>query len=144
MKWLLTVITSAALCGCGGGVPDSGKSAYNGSITWNGAPLPSGTITFADPSGDLDAAQIAEGKFTVNLKPGQKALSVTAEKKVGERKEDRIPDPQPIMHQYLPPELNSASKLTHEVKGPDQEIKIELTGTEVPAPMPAAPPPGRE
>ncbi|MFV0446810.1 MAG: hypothetical protein ACK5Q5_24830 [Planctomycetaceae bacterium] len=143
MRMLIVLSAAAVFCGCGGTVSD-GKSDYNGTVTWNGSPLPSGQIEFADVDGALDAAQITDGKFTIHSKPGVKTVSIKGEKKIGERTEERVPDPIPIMHQYLPKEFNEATQQSVELKGPEEPIVFDLTGTEVPAPKPDVRPAGRK
>lgn len=142
MKKSEVLLLAVCLLGCGG-AGENGDT-YQGKVTCNGSPLPAGVVKFMDAQGELDPAPIEAGAFTVQLKPGSKTVSVTAEKKIGERTVDRVPQPEPIMHQYLPEEFNTKTKLSQEIQGPGEPIVLDLHGTEVPAPAntDARPPPG--
>ncbi|MEZ6065898.1 MAG: hypothetical protein R3B90_09365 [Planctomycetaceae bacterium] len=127
MSLLLIVLTT---CGCGAG--DDGKSEFSGTVTWNGNPLPSGTIILAE-GGDLDTAVIENGEFTIRAKPGTKKIVVTAEKDAGSQTDDRGETTQ-RMYQYIPAEFNDATTLTQQLTDSGAPIVVEMKGEERPAP----------
>ena len=67
----LTVVAMIVLpSGCGSSAKDT--CAVSGTVTWNGKPLPEGTILFVseDGTGVPDPGKIEEGKFRLQVKPG--------------------------------------------------------------------------
>jgi len=117
--------------GCGA---DDGKSEFQGTATWNGEPIEHGNVEFhpLDNEGaQIDGAEIKNGAFTIRTTAGKKRVKVTAKKQVGMTEPtDRIPDPEPIYHQYIPPEFNKNTNLETTVG--EGDVSLELTGKEVP------------
>ena len=73
----------AALAGCG-----DGKSTVSGTVTLDGQPVPSGSITFVkQESGSLvrEGAVISGGKFEAAVPPGTYKLELNGQKVVGKR-----------------------------------------------------------
>src|SRR5215216_4725832 len=69
----------AALTGCGGsnGQPVAKRFKVEGIVTLDGAPLPSGSIGFVTP-GEVDPAEIVDGKFTAEVREGEKRVEIRA------------------------------------------------------------------
>jgi ABC-type glycerol-3-phosphate transport system substrate-binding protein len=68
------LLAVAALAGCGGG-----HASISGEVTYNGRPLPSGTITFLGQAGHkrVAAADIHDGKFEIpDLEAGPVKVTV--------------------------------------------------------------------
>jgi len=136
----LFVVAAWVMCaGCGGGAKPDGKSEYSGTVTWNGAPLPKGSLTLYSEKGATDAADIEGGTFTIRTTPGAKSVSVTAEKELGTPPPtERIPNPSPVKFQYLPRDVNADSKLKQTLSAEAKEpLKIELAGKELAPPKDA-------
>ena len=110
----LPVATLAALLcasiGCSAG---DGKIPVSGIVTFDGAPMPDGYVTFTPAEGGTpEAAPIAAGKFELGVKPGAHRVEIEASHFVGEKN--------PIMglqprEQYVPARYNSETTLTSEV-----------------------------
>ena len=100
----------AAFIGCGAG---NGKVPITGVVTFDGAPMPDGYITFTPEGGGTpEAAPIAAGKFELGVKPGPHRVEIEASHFVGEKN--------PIMglqprEQYVPAQYNSETTLRSEV-----------------------------
>ncbi len=127
-RWIAVLLIIAS--GCGGRAPSDGKKSYPGKVTWNGEPLPSGTVTFFSDKGKADAAPVENGQFTIRSTPGIKGVSVVAEKEIGTPPPtERIPNPVPVKFQYLPKDANTDSKLKQTLPDePGPPIEIALTG----------------
>jgi hypothetical protein len=74
--WLLRGLTLClvlASVGCGS------KGTVSGKITYNGTPLPSGTVTFVPEKGEVVTAVIVDGKYTAQKVPtGPAKILVTS------------------------------------------------------------------
>jgi hypothetical protein len=130
----LVMLAASVSMGCGR-VPNDGKSAVAGTVTWNGSPLPSGTVTLYSDKGIIDAANVKNGTFVIRTKPGAKSVSVTAEKELGKPPATgRIPNPSPVKHQYLPREWNVDSRHKQQITAESRTMSLAVTGAEVPPP----------
>jgi hypothetical protein len=58
----LFALFAVAFAGCGSN-PDEGPTRYqvSGQVTFDGKPVPTGSITFVTPSGPSGSAQITDG-----------------------------------------------------------------------------------
>ena len=124
------ILTTSFILGCGG----DGKTEYKGTATWNGTPIPDGSVEFTpiDGKGQIAGGKIVDGAFTVRTVPGAKKVSVRANRKIGETKPtERIPNPEPIYHQYIPENYNARTDYTVTIND-GEDIKLELTGEEIP------------
>ncbi|PQO35474.1 hypothetical protein C5Y97_14040 [Blastopirellula marina] len=129
MLSLLPALLLAAMVGCGG----DGKSEVHGVATWNGQPIEKGYLELApvDGAGQFASAEIADGKFTLRTIPGMRQVKVTAERKIGETAPtERIPNPEPIMFQYLPAKYNSQSEWKIDIKA-GEDLTLDMTGEEL-------------
>lgn len=135
---LLIIGLACFLLGC----DSSGKIHVQGTATWNGSPIEKGYVELQpiDGQGQFASAEITDGTFTLTTLPGKRRVKVTAEKKIGETEPtERIPEPEPIMFQFLPPKFNSDSSLEMEISASDPSLDIELNGEELkPATKPTA------
>ena len=101
-----------SLCGCG----PSGPVLYGvtGTVTVDGERLDQGHIAFdpADGKGDVYDGEVAVGQFSLTMEAGPKVVSVRAY-----RPSDHPgPGGSQNFDQYLPPQYNTQSKLTVDVK----------------------------
>lgn len=107
----------------------AGKYEVNGAVTWNGEPIQKGFVTFHPEGGKSDeAGPITNGRYLLYAHPGQNGVSISAEKVSGFNQGMN----QPNVVQFIPPEYNTASKLSAEVV-PDgtNSFDFSLTGKEV-------------
>lgn len=80
--------------------------------------------------GQIDGAEIKDGKFTVRTNEGEKLVKVTAKRKIGETPAtDRMPA-EAIYHQYIPEKFNQASELKKTVSG-GELLELALEGEEL-------------
>ena len=118
-----------SLSGCGA---SDGRVQVTGNVTWNGAPLERGTISFVEAEKSSDAADVINGAFTAHVKTGKKNVGVVAYKDVkvpGGRSVDEV-----ISYQYIPQEYNQNSVLTADINGSGETLTFDMKGTENPAP----------
>src|SRR3954451_19184404 len=74
-RWPLLWLVLPTLLGCGGT-----RTAVSGAVTYDGAPLANGTISFfpVDGQGPTNGGPISNGKYSVrDLVPGQKRVEIT-------------------------------------------------------------------
>lgn len=117
---LLTLVAS----GCG----RSGPALFpvSGTVSYNGAPVPEGSIVFmaADNRIAADAGTIHDGRFDFQAKEGKKLVAVRAVRNVGAV----IPSMGvPARESYIPAEYNTNTTLTAEVvRGGDNHFVFDL------------------
>jgi hypothetical protein len=108
---LLIVFTGLVLTSFGCGSSDSNMVSVSGAATWDGQPIEKGDIIFQDndPSVVPDAGKIVDGKYTANVKPGEKTILVYATKASGEVDPAMGMAPQ---LQYIPAKYNDDTELS--------------------------------
>ncbi|HWL08226.1 MAG TPA: hypothetical protein VNQ76_07475 [Planctomicrobium sp.] len=125
------ILVAMFVSGCGE-PPSDGKLSINGTVTWNGSLIPDGSITVCSAEGAIDAGDIRNGVFTLRTRPGEKFVSIKAEKEIGSPSPTkRIPNPKPLKFQYIPPEWNTASTLKEKVTPETTTLAFEITGNEL-------------
>jgi hypothetical protein len=103
----------ALFLGCGS---PSDRVEVNGTVRWQGEPLPSGHIAFFLPQQiPAGAGKITDGTFNVQCKPGMVRVEILAIRETGkiERSEG-----EPAKEQYIPAHYNQRSTLTAEIAPP--------------------------
>jgi len=106
-------ILSVLLSGCGAGAPP-GSTKVSGNVTWQGAPLESGVITFRGTGAEGSAgAPIVKGQYSTECLPGSKRVEITANRTSSDKKDNLG---MPLVEQYVPENYNTKSELTKEVK----------------------------
>lgn len=127
---LLSIAAIVVLfAGCGG----DGKTEIQGIATWNGVPIEEGYVELSstDGKGQVVGADIEQGAFVLRTVPGEKHVSVTAKKKIGERPpSERIPHAEPIFCQFLPAKFNETSELRVTIAADDPTLTLALEGKE--------------
>lgn len=106
--------------GCGGG-----RVAVEGSVTFDGKPVESGTISFepADGQGATAGGPIEGGRYALSgdsaVAPGKKIVRIRAVRKTGRKIESGPPSPPGTMveetESYIPAQYNTQSTLGCEV-----------------------------
>jgi hypothetical protein len=119
LRFLLIMGLTLPLVGCGDGKPP--KYSLSGTVTFEGKPVPEGSIMFqaADKRTAPDTAQIVDGKYSLELMAGEKIVMVEASKFVGP--EDKTMGVRP-RDQYLPHRYNVETTLKMEVKPQDGNV----------------------
>ena len=133
--YLAAAFVALASVGCRG----DGRTEIQGVATWNGAPIEEGYVELSptDGQGQVVGADIKNGAFVVRTVPGEKQVSVIAQKKIGERPPtERIPHAEPIFCQFLPAKYNERSELRVTIAADEPTLRLDLTGEEAP-PAPA-------
>ena len=115
-----------AFLGC-----SDGKSSVTGSVTLDGQPVPSGSITFIKQGGELvrEGAVIQGGSFRAALPPGTYKLELNGQKVVGKRKQkafDGTDEEVELTDEAFPPRYNTKSELVEEIKPGAKVIKLDL------------------
>ncbi|MDO5554075.1 MAG: hypothetical protein Q4G68_09970 [Planctomycetia bacterium] len=121
MKTLIHTIAKCAMClllipaaffaGCG---PHDTRPTVTGMITFNGSPLDSGTIQFAQDNAAVYATQITMGKYELKADPGDYRVTITSMKITGTRDRNEFPGDtmqESIEEQIIPPDYNVNSTL---------------------------------
>jgi hypothetical protein len=124
---------TAALGGCG---QESTRLAVEGQVTFNGAPLPDGKISFtplAGTSSPTAGATIRDGNFAVprdkGLRPGSFRVEIRAVRATGKTMRDDLSgDVIVTKESYIPKRYNDASELVAEIKaGEHNTLQFALT-----------------
>lgn len=111
--------------------PEDNKQIISGEVTWNGEPISEGKISLIADDGMTDAGDISNGKFTLRTTPGDKKVTVTAEKPAGfSRQADRVPEPEPVFYQYIPKKYNSNTELKEQIEATTENLALKLEGKE--------------
>lgn len=101
------------LSGCGG-VSDAPETAtVKGTVTFDGKPLPEGSIVFdpADGNGGSSAGGIKDGKFEFQSQFGPKRVLISASRETGKKGEYG----ESISESYIPKKYNNKSELKADV-----------------------------
>ena len=122
------VVTCAlALAGCAN---KTNHGTVTGDVTLDGQPLKSGVIHFESADGKTATADatIADGKYNVEMPPGDKRISISAPKVTGKRKAYDTPDSPTvdIVQELLPARYNAQSDLTLTVTAGSQQKNYDL------------------
>ena len=127
-------ISLCVLCGCMlivGCAKKSNRGTVSGNITLDGEPLKSGVIRFVPADGATATADsmITDGKFSADVPPGDKKVSISAPKVTGKRRMYETPDSPTIdiVQELLPAKYNTQSELTLTVTAGSQGKDFPLT-----------------
>jgi hypothetical protein len=75
---VLALFVALAACGCGGGPAGPKKVPVGGTVSLDGKPIPTGFIYFKTvSSGDIDAFDIKDGKFSGQTIAGPRRVEVS-------------------------------------------------------------------
>lgn len=126
----LVILTLVLAGGCGG---SSDEITVSGQVTIDGAPIPTGVISFvdADPSVPAGGGPIKDGRYTALVTAGEKTVTVLGNKLVGQEPEyEGVPD-SPMRDKYemiTPPEYNAThlSPLRATIRGSQDDLDFDL------------------
>ena len=122
--WTLGLL---ALAGCG-----DGKSTVSGTVTLDGQPVPSGSITFVKQEGGSivrEGAIVNGGKFAAAVPPGTYKLELNGQKVVGKRTQkgfDGKDETLDITQELFPERYNIRTELLEEIKPGANTIDLKL------------------
>jgi hypothetical protein len=116
LKTGLTLIFAVCVTGCGEVASGPKTATVSGTVTLDGEPLESGSISFApvDGIGPSAGEKITDGTYTANVPLGEKRVLITSPKVVGQRKtyEGVADSPTvPIYKELVPARYNAQSEL---------------------------------
>ena len=114
---LLVVSLMLVAGGCGSG-GDTGT--VTGTVTFDGAPVQQGQISFEGNT--VTGAQIQDGKFEAQVPVGKQKVKISATREEGVAR-----DGLPNYVQYIPKKYNDQTTLEEDVKAGTNEFKFELT-----------------
>jgi hypothetical protein len=125
------VLLSAVLVTCAGCSP--GRPRVEGTVTLDGAPVDGGSINFFQGDGigsDRGNAPIKGGRYVIegerarNLTPGAYTVRITW---IQLLRQPSDADANPPARHAIPPQYNTKSTLTREVKAGTNELNFALT-----------------
>ncbi len=127
---ILAILVLTLAGGCGG---SNDEITVSGQVTIDGAPIPTGVISFVDtdPSVAAGGGPIKDGQYTATVTPGDKVVTVLGNKLVGQEPEyEDVPD-SPMRDKYemiTPPDYNAAhlSPLKATITGPQDDLDFDL------------------
>jgi len=113
------------LVGCG-----SGTSSVSGTVSLDGQPVKSGSITFVSTKSDArEGAVIQDGKFQVELPPGKYRLELSGQKVVGRRTQKDFEGKDETLEvtaELFPAKFNINSQLIEEIQSGSQLLPLDL------------------
>ena len=128
-NWLFMVAAvcfTAPLTGCG---PSDGLVLLSGTVTFDGAPIPEGTIQFRALEGDQKAyaSPIVDGKYEARVEPGPAIVEVRASRIVeGKFDESNPGEKVPVGEMYIPEKYNSRTELKVTVESDKLDENFDL------------------
>ena len=125
---LIFLVCSLFACGCG---PESKMATVTGSVTIDGKPAESGSISFVPVDGmsSTSGASIVDGKFTSEAPIGESKVEIRVPKVVGKKKLYDTPDSpvQNVMEEVLPAKYNESTELRLTAQKGKNEKNFELS-----------------
>ncbi|MCL2623734.1 MAG: hypothetical protein FWD31_08725 [Planctomycetaceae bacterium] len=126
---LTLVVTTMA--GCETKSKLGGKAV--GQVYLDGSPLEQGEIVFVDlATKEPNGGQIRNGKFSVDILPGEKTVQITANKVTGtSRRNPSDPNSETVdvTSQYLPAEYNAKTTLKATITEKSEPLRFDLKST---------------
>jgi hypothetical protein len=128
-KWVRFAPWAVLLVAIGCGSKD--QAIVTGTVTLNDQPLQNGTITFlpADGATASAAGVITDGKYRVEMPPGEKRVLISAMQVVGQRQVYEGDPDSPVVdevREMIPPQYNAASTLTVDVQAGNHKQDFNL------------------
>ncbi len=126
--WSLLTIACllSPLTGCGS---SDGLVLVSGTVTFDGAPVPEGTIQFRALEGDQKAyaSSIIDGKYEARIEPGPASVEVRASRIVeGKFDESNPGEKVPVGEMYIPEKYNSRTSLNVTVESDKLDENFDL------------------
>jgi hypothetical protein len=126
-KFVLALFCVATVVGCG-----NGKGSVRGTVTMDGKPVASGSVTFVKQGAELarEGAVIREGSFQAAVPPGTYKLELNGQKVVGKRTQkgfDGKDETLDVTQELFPERYNLKTELMENIKAGVNVIQLELT-----------------
>jgi len=130
--WVISLAALMGVNGCGkSGVP---RAAVEGTVTFEGAPIESGTIRFVPQtgvSGPPVELEVKDGKYrsasNTAATVGLNVVQVVATRKTGKTIKTIMGEEAEEVEQFIPSKYNEASELTVDVQSKRNEFNFDLT-----------------
>ena len=131
-KWVLLALVAMTV-GCGEST--GGKLAVTGKVTFQGKPLPQGTIEFsAEDASSMSGSVITNGEYSITavqgLLPGKYVVRLHAADEKSTASATEAPGTeslQPAAKELIPADFNVNSKLIYEVRaGQKNEYNVDI------------------
>ena len=124
--YTLGLFVCAVLTGCG-----DGKSNVTGTVTFDGQPVKSGSITFVKSEGGQvrEGAVIKDGSFETSVPPGKYKIEITAQKVTSTRTQKGFDGKDEVIEltaEMIPEWYNKKTELTEEIKSGATTLKFDL------------------
>jgi len=108
------------------------KSSVSGTVTFEGQPVKSGTITFVKSDGDLmrEGAVIQDGSFEAHVPPGNYKIELNAQKVVRTRTQkgfDGKDEEVQVTEELFPERYNTKTSLTTKIDRGANTVKLDIT-----------------
>ena len=130
-SFTITLALSAVWsAGCGSAPSGPKMVPVTGKVTFDGAPVEEGRITFRKTDGDQRAfaGEIKNGSYSVSTEAGRMAVVITASRLIPGKFDNSNGTPEPVGEMYIPPQYNEATSLVAEVKdGGSNDFPFDLT-----------------
>ena len=123
---LIFLAVCSLVPGCG-----DGKSIVKGTVSFDGQPVKSGSITFVSIEGDLvrEGAVITDGAFTARLPPGKYNVELSAQRKAGTRTQkgfDGNDEVIQLTEELFPDYYNSKTELVETIRAGENVLTLQL------------------
>lgn len=132
--YLFALVAVCALlqAGCSGAPAGPTVFPVEGTVTFIGAPVETGRITFRMTAGTQMAysAEIKDGQYKVEAEAGKATVEITASRLIPGKFDTSNPDdePQPVGEMYIPEKYNAKTTLTADIAASkENKIPFELT-----------------
>jgi len=128
LRWAGTLTMISGLVGCG---ESDGLIPVSGVVTFQGTPVPEGTIQFRTLEGDQKAyaAPILEGKYEARIEPGPASVEIRASRIVeGKFVEANPGEKDPVGEMYIPEKYNSRTELKVNIESAKLDENFDLAG----------------
>ncbi|QEG40642.1 hypothetical protein [Roseimaritima ulvae] len=124
---VLPLVTFLTAVGCTPAGPPT--TPVEGTVSLDGTPLTNGYVMFRDKSGDKPSAagQIADGKYQVDVQPGQKTVEITSTRDVPGKFDMSNPGQKvQLTEQFVPSQYNTETTLTTEIGDEPLTLNYDL------------------
>jgi hypothetical protein len=122
----LSLFVCAGLTGCG-----DGQAHVSGTVTFDGQPVPTGSIVFVKSDGGArEGGVIKDGKFEAKVSPGRYKIEVRASKVTGKRTQKGFDGKDEEIEQsveMIPDRYNTKTELVEELKAGSNTVTLDLT-----------------
>jgi hypothetical protein len=122
----LTLFLIVFLTGCG-----DGKGVVNGTVSYDGQPVKSGSVTFISVEGEpvREGAVITDGAFKATVPPGKYKVELSGTRPAGNRTQKGFDGKEEVIEmteEIFPDYYGSKSELTETIKPGVNNITLNL------------------